>query len=41
MTTDLPPAIDPDDQPEGWFFDDDARPWRTVRQMVQDWWDGR
>lgn len=42
MTTDLPPAIDPDDPPERWFFDlDQVQPWRSVRQMIQDWWNGR
>lgn len=39
MDSDLPPAIDPDDPPEGWFWEfQDARPWRSVRQMIQDWW---
>jgi hypothetical protein len=39
MSTDLPPAIDPDDPPEDWFFEwGDTQAWRGVTQMISDWW---
>lgn len=38
MSTDLPPAIDPDDPPEDWFWEWDNEARRTLRERIMQWW---